>query len=105
MCVLPWDVGNTWTSYTAPLKVREYLATGKPVVIAQLAEFEQMQDILRLARNRDDFLNLVEDALNERGNDLAPARQSSVANLTWDAHAEWVSNLIEKEFRSQKKIY
>jgi glycosyltransferase involved in cell wall biosynthesis len=100
VCVLPWDVGNVWTSYTAPLKVREYLATGKPVVIPRLYEFEQMRDVLRIAEGRDDFLRLVQDALNEldntAGEKVVARRQASVANLTWEAHAARVSDLIEK---------
>jgi hypothetical protein len=56
-----------------------------------------MKDVLRIARSRDDFLRLVEEALNERDHDAARARQASVASGTWDARAEWVSNLIERE--------
>ncbi len=96
VCVLPWDVSNTWTSYTAPLKVREYLATGKPTVIAHLREFESMNDVLRIAHNRDEFLQLVEDALAEQGNEKKRARQAAVVTNTWDARAEWVGQLIEK---------
>ena len=34
VCVLPWRETNTFTSYGSAIKVREYLATGKPVVMA-----------------------------------------------------------------------
>src|SRR6201996_6581108 len=32
VCVLPWKRDNAFTSYGSAIKVREYLATGKPVV-------------------------------------------------------------------------
>ncbi|HEX8919963.1 MAG TPA: glycosyltransferase, partial [Pyrinomonadaceae bacterium] len=96
VCVLPWETEQAFTSYGSAIKVREYLATGKPVVIAPLPEYEPMKDVLRIARSRDDFLRLVEDALEERGEDGARARQASVTHGTWDARAEWVSELIEK---------
>jgi glycosyltransferase involved in cell wall biosynthesis len=105
VCVLPWSTGVTFTSYGSAIKVREYLASGKPVVIAPLPEYESMSDVLRIGRNHDQFLQLVDEALQEEGTDLARARQDSVRDGTWDARAEWVSGLIEdalqkKEVRS-----
>jgi glycosyltransferase involved in cell wall biosynthesis len=105
VCVLPWSTDLTFTSYGSAIKVREYLASGKPVVIAPLPEYESMSEVLRIARSRDQFLKLVDEALQEKGSDLARARQESVRNGTWDARAEWVSGLIEdalqkKEVRS-----
>jgi glycosyltransferase involved in cell wall biosynthesis len=105
VCVLPWSTDVTFTSYGSAIKVREYLASGKPVVIAPLPEYEPMSDVLRIARSRDQFLELVAEALREEGAELAKARQESVRDGTWDARAEWVSGLIvdalqKKEVRS-----
>jgi glycosyltransferase involved in cell wall biosynthesis len=96
VCVLPWETAQSFTSYGSAIKVREYLATGKPVVIAPLPEYEPMKDVLRIARSRDDFLRLVADALDEHDETAAHARQAAVASGTWDARAEWVSSLIEE---------
>ena len=96
VCVLPWETERAFTSYGSAIKVREYLATGKPVVISPLPEYEPMRDVLRIARSREEFFRLVEDALSERDPEAARARQASVAGGTWDARAEWVSGLIEE---------
>ena len=96
VCVLPWETGQAFTSYGSAIKVREYLATGKPVVISPLPEYEPMKDVLRIARSRDEFLKLVEEALIETDPELALKRQASVESGTWDARAEWVSDLIEQ---------
>jgi glycosyltransferase involved in cell wall biosynthesis len=95
VCVLPWETERAFTSYGSAIKVREYLATGKPVVISPLPEYEPMRDVLRIARSREDFFRLVEDALNESDPEVARRRQAAVASGTWDARAEWVSGLIE----------
>jgi glycosyltransferase involved in cell wall biosynthesis len=95
VCVLPWETERAFTSYGSAIKVREYMATGKPVVISPLPEYEHMRDVLRIARSREEFLRLVEDALNESDPALALARQCAVEGGTWDARAEWVSGLIE----------
>lgn len=96
VCVLPWEAEQAFTSYGSAIKVREYLATGKPVVISPLPEYEPMRDVLRIARSRDDFLRLVEEALGEEGTEAPRARRAAVATGTWDARAEWVSGLIEE---------
>jgi glycosyltransferase involved in cell wall biosynthesis len=97
VCVLPWETERAFTSYGSAIKVREYLATGKPVVISPLPEYEPMKDVLRIARSREQFLTLVEEALHETDESAATKRQAAVANGTWDARAEWVSDLIEKK--------
>ena len=96
VCVLPWETEQSFTSYGSAIKVREYLASGKPVVISPLPEYEPMRDVLRIARTRDDFIRLIEEALREKDQAAVAARQAAVASGTWDARAEWVSNLIER---------
>lgn len=102
VCVLPWDLENIWTSYGSAIKVREYLATGKPVVISPLPEYERMKDVLRIARSRDDFLRLLDEALKETGEKPKQLRKQSVAQGTWDARAEWVSDIIERALASKR---
>lgn len=102
VCVLPWETERAFTSYGSAIKVREYLATGKPVVISPLPEYEPMRDVLRIARSREEFFRLVEDALSERDPEAARKRQASVAAGTWDARAEWVSGLIEEALARRK---
>src|ERR671921_823959 len=78
VCVLPWETERAFTSYGSAIKVREYMATGKPVVISPLPEYEHMSDVLRIARSREEFLSLVEDALHETDSARALARQRAV---------------------------
>jgi glycosyltransferase involved in cell wall biosynthesis len=102
VCVLPWNTEVAFTSYGSAIKVREYLASGKPVVISPLPEYESMRDVLRIGRTHEEFMRLVNDALNETGIEAMKARQESVRAGTWDARAEWVSGLIEKEFAKKQ---
>jgi hypothetical protein len=99
--VLPWQTELPFTSYGSAIKVREYLATGKPVVISPLPEYEPMRDVLRIARSRDEFLTHVENALEETDAAAPARRQAAVSDGTWDARAEWVSELIERTLRKK----
>lgn len=101
VCVLPWETEQAFTSYGSAIKVREYLATGKPVVISPLPEYEPMRDVLRIARSRDQFLSLVSEALAENDPAASKRRQAAVAGGTWDARAELVSGLIERTLMSK----
>jgi glycosyltransferase involved in cell wall biosynthesis len=102
VCVLPWNTEVPFTSYGSAIKVREYLASGKPVVISPLPEYESMSEALRIGRTRDEFLNLVEEALRETGSELMHARQAAVKDGTWDARAEWVSGMIEEKLNTKR---
>ncbi len=104
VCVLPWDTAHSFTSYGSAIKVREYLATGKPVVISPLPEYEAMCDVLRIARSHDDWFRLVGEALQENDPTQARARQVAVSGGTWDARAEWVSSLIESTLAVKEKL-
>lgn len=95
VCVLPWVTDNEFVNYGSAIKVREYLATGKPVVITPLYEYEPLDGILRIARNYDDFICKVEEALTADNDTDRAARQAAVRDSTWDARAEMVSQTIQ----------
>jgi glycosyltransferase involved in cell wall biosynthesis len=96
VCVLPWVTDNEFVSYGSAIKVREYLATGKPVVITPLYEYESLDGILRISRGYDDFISKVEDALSGDSDEKRRARQEAVRESTWDARSEEVSREIER---------
>jgi glycosyltransferase involved in cell wall biosynthesis len=94
VCVLPWVTDNEFVNYGSAIKVREYLATGKPVVITPLYEYEHLDGILLIARSGDDFIQKIEDALERDKPADRRARQKTVIESTWDARAEAVSGDI-----------
>ncbi len=95
-CVLPWVTDNEFVNYGSAIKVREYLATGKPVIITPLYEYERFDGPLRIARGYDHFIELVESAIAENDPALRTARQELVKDNTWDVRTEQVSDEIER---------
>src|ERR1051325_763847 len=104
VCVLPWNTEVPFTSYGSAIKVREYLASGKPVVISPLPEYESMNDVLRIGRSRNQFLQLVDEALRADEPALARTRQDAVRAGTWDARAECVSDLIAAKLAEKEVL-
>ncbi len=101
VCVLPWRETNTFTSYGSAIKVREYLATGKPVVMAPLYEYLQTPG-LRFYRGTQEFIAQVEAALRKDTPALAAQRQAVVKDGTWDERARQLAALINSLLRGQR---
>ncbi|MGC2401965.1 MAG: glycosyltransferase [Acidobacteriaceae bacterium] len=104
VCVLPWRESNTFTSYGSAIKVREYMATGKPVVMAPLFEYLQTPG-LRFYRGAQEFIAQVEDALAETAPELPAKRQAVVKNGTWDRRAAELAALINSLLRGQRYLH
>ena len=101
VCVLPWRETNTFTSYGSAIKVREYLATGKPVVMAPLYEYLQTPG-LRFYSGAQEFIAQVEAAIAEDTPALAAQRQAVVKEGTWDERANQLAALIHSLLRGQR---
>jgi glycosyltransferase involved in cell wall biosynthesis len=93
VCVLPWVQNNTFTNYGSAIKVREYLATGKPVVISTLYEYLHTPGT-KIYRSPDEFISLVERALAFDTPWERQVRQGTVRNCTWDVRARQVAALF-----------
>lgn len=65
-----------------PVKVWEYLATGKPVVCTRIPEVLPLEPLVRAASG-ESFVSAVAAAMREDGG-LAPARRRLAAENTWD---------------------
>jgi glycosyltransferase involved in cell wall biosynthesis len=104
VCVLPWRESNTFTSYGSAIKVREYLATGKPVVMAPLYEYLQTPG-LRFYRGTQEFIAQVEAAMAQDTPALAARRQAVVRDGTWDERASQLAALINQLLRGQRYSY
>jgi glycosyltransferase involved in cell wall biosynthesis len=77
-----------------PLKLREYLASGRPVVSTRFAAVEQYRDVVRITDDADQFVAEVVDALHCGPEPGAEARRAAVADQTWDRRAEEFERLI-----------
>lgn len=71
-----------------PLKLREYLATGKPIVSTWMPEVEAFSEYIGIANDPERFVEQIERALSQRSPDLERARMRAVADISWEARAE-----------------
>jgi glycosyltransferase involved in cell wall biosynthesis len=82
-CIIPYRL-NRQVANANPLKLREYLATGKPVVSVRNPEIETFAGLVRIADGADAFLAALDAALAGDDPQAAAARRAAVADQTWD---------------------
>lgn len=68
-----------------PLKLREYLATGRPVVSVGNPEIDKFARWVRIAEGRDAYLAELDAALRDDTPAAMAERVASVAGQSWDA--------------------
>ncbi|MEZ5404558.1 MAG: glycosyltransferase [Bryobacteraceae bacterium] len=95
VAIIPYIL-NQQVLMANPLKLREYLATGKPVVSVSTPEIDRFAHCIRLAHNRDEFLAQIEAALEEGAAPRRAERQQAVASMSWDARAEETLRIVEQ---------
>lgn len=83
VAIIPYRL-NRQVLNANPLKLREYLATGRPVVTVRNPEIERFADRVRIADGREAYLGAIEDALANDPPGAAAERVASVETMTWD---------------------
>lgn len=99
VAVIPYRL-NRQVLNANPLKLREYLATGRPVVSVRNPEIERFSEWVRIADSRDAFLAAIEQALAPEPASAAAARLASVSSMTWDARVADVIATVEAHLAS-----
>ncbi|MHB1289793.1 glycosyltransferase [Georgenia sp.] len=94
VALMPWQ-DNEWIRRCNPIKLKEYLALGLPVVSTFYPEVEKYAGLVGVARSHDEFISLVRTALDAaRGDVDGPrSRREAVLTASWDSKADVISEL------------
>jgi len=88
--IIPW-VCNRWTQAANPIKLKEYLALGKPIVSTPvIAELESCRDVVYQGSSPREFADCVKQALAEDSPVRVAARRQRIQQDTWDAKAQFL---------------
>lgn len=86
VCLMPWRQ-NRWVEACNPVKLKEYLALGKPIVSTPFRELERCDGLVYVARDAEAFARLLERAIAEDDEGRRRSRRACVREETWDARA------------------
>jgi hypothetical protein len=91
--IMPW-LRNDWIAACNPIKLKEYLALGFPIVSVRFPQLAPYQDLVAAADDPDSFLAALARALVERDPAAAERRRERVRHSSWDAVSDGVGQLL-----------
>jgi glycosyltransferase involved in cell wall biosynthesis len=86
---------DSWTKVAYPLKLHEYLASGRPIVSMELPMLRSLSNVIRFARDPQDWLAALDDAIVRGGVGTETSRQAAAAAHSWDARVAQLESRLE----------
>ncbi len=102
VCIIPYML-NEFTRSIMPLKLVEYLATGKPAVATALPAALELNGVIRIGATLDEFERHVVEALAE-GPESAAARVRRAREYDWEAVAEQKLSIVAHELERRRSL-
>ena len=94
VAIMPW-LDNDWIRNCNPIKLKEYLALGLPVISTDFPEVRRYASVVRIARDPAEFVRLVRITLDDAGLGSASSRRASVLDASWDARTRDLLKLLD----------
>jgi glycosyltransferase involved in cell wall biosynthesis len=85
VCIMPYRASDDYAKYIYPLKLHEYLASGRPVVGSPIRSLKDFSNVIALVQNPDEWSHALASALEPAANSpsAASARQEIARNHDW----------------------
>lgn len=94
VCIIPFKQ-NRITQSANPIKLWEYMASGKPIISTAIPEVKKFADIIYIAETKEEFLLKLEKALKENSKELAKRRIAVARRNDWNHRVEKLVKIIE----------
>jgi glycosyltransferase involved in cell wall biosynthesis len=93
--IIPYKIDERMT-FVNPLKLREYLSAGLPVVSTAVPEVVRYAHACRVASTPDEFVAAIDRALGEGSPEARRARSDAMKSETWAARVAQVAQTIDE---------
>ncbi len=77
-----------------PLKLREYLAAGRPIISTEFPALDGYRDLISTVKTADEFSQALNDSLSDNAS-KRDDRRARVRNESWASRAQTVAQLID----------
>jgi glycosyltransferase involved in cell wall biosynthesis len=101
VCIIPYGI-NDYTQGVFPIKLFEYLATGKPVVTSSLPSLAKYSSYIRMSESKQKFLANIEDVLTRDNDKEKQARIACASENTWESRAERLINHVHANIGNRR---
>ncbi|MFI7152628.1 glycosyltransferase [Nonomuraea sp. NPDC050022] len=95
VAIMPW-LDNEWIKHANPIKLKEFLALGLPVVSTEFDELAHYADRVRTATTPEQFIEAIRVCLAEGGPQSPERLRGSLAGASWSARAADLMALAEQ---------
>jgi glycosyltransferase involved in cell wall biosynthesis len=95
VCLMPYLLNET-TRNIYPLKLHEYMASGKPIVTTAIPAIEGFEDLLLVARNNEEFIGAIGRAVEEKDPGLEKRRRECARLNSWEERRSQKVDLIAR---------
>ncbi len=93
VALMPYSlIGHVWSAY--PAKLHEYLAAGRAVVATDLPELRPYENVVRLARDGADFIQMIGEALDDCSREAVDARIAVASHHGWDQRVAEIDGIL-----------
>jgi len=89
VAIMPWRQ-NCWVENCNPIKLKEYLALGKPIVTTPFGQLQKYRNVVYEAKTLGEFVESIKRAFVEDSAERITARKKMVLNDSWDSKAQLV---------------
>ena len=95
VCIMPYK-NNSYTNAIYPLKLHEYLASGKPVIGTPIRTLCEFDGLIGLPRSGSEWQMAVDRALSadENSDDKVRSRQETAAQHDWNLLVNRIARLL-----------
>ncbi len=100
ICLIPFRDDNPFSLSCSPLKLYEYLATGKPIISTNLPGVFPLKSFIRIARSKEEFEHHIKEALQEKSELHEKRIKISEAN-SWEKRAEEIISILGEMLNSR----
>jgi glycosyltransferase involved in cell wall biosynthesis len=101
--LIPYRIDND-VKFINPLKLREYLSAGLPVVSTNMPEVQPYAHLCHIAETGDEMVAAIEQALREGSSKERLERSNGMKNETWQARVASIVRVIDGETTSAEVI-
>ena len=103
--LIPYRIDND-VKFINPLKLREYLSAGLPVVSTDMPEVQPYAHLCHIAQTGDDLVAAIERTLTEGSREARIQRSALMANETWQARVASILKIVDGlETRKQQTAH
>lgn len=93
VCLIPFNK-NELIECINPVKMYEYLATGKPIVSTNLTEPSKFSNLIYITDSKEEFVKKIDTVLIENDKKLAVERIKTASENNWDNRVEQILSII-----------